>query len=76
MSYSAFSQVFVLFHFFSFCVLFCFVVVVTVTLDPRNWKELQKRREKDKETLLKAGGTALPPFSLPHFPAATLEKQG
>lgn len=71
MSYSAFSQAFVLFHFFLF--VFCFVVViVTASLDPGTQKELQKRRGKDKETCLKAGVTALPPFSFPHCPAATL----
>lgn len=45
----------------TFSHVFFVVVVVVATLDPGNWEELH-RREKGKETSLKARGTALPPL--------------
>jgi hypothetical protein len=39
---------------------FCFSFDFVVTLCPENWEELQKRKGQNKETSLKARGTALP----------------
>lgn len=44
-----------------FFVVVVIIFVVVATLDPGNWEELH-RREKGKETSLKARGTALPPL--------------
>lgn len=43
---------------------FVVIFVVVATLDPGNCEELCKRREKGKETSLKARGIALPPMFL------------